>query len=278
MIEYKKYDLVKYNTMRLHCVADHVCFPESQDELILLLDRLNDDYIIIAGGSNIILPPILHLTVVLLVKLENCITFDKSLVKASASVRIQTLIREAQKHNLGGCEYLFSVPCTVGGAVYMNAGRGSVYNQSLADFIQEVECYNRETHTIEILKSEQCRFSYRHSVFHNNKRIILNVILKFNTKEIEIIERDIQSRISISKNKLDADEPSCGSVFKYCNDKIMHKLMGLRIGGACWSEKTSNWIKNDNHAKYWQIICLIKIAQILHKVYKKKCIKEVIVL
>lgn len=278
MIKYEKYDLVNNNTMRLHCIADCVYFPETQDELISLVSDMNDDYIIISGGSNIILPPKLHSTVVLLTKLRESIVFNDSSVTVSASVRIQKLIKEAQKHNLGGFEYLYSVPCTVGGAVYMNAGRGEIFNQSFSDYIQSVECYNRMTKSIETINLEWCEFSYRRSIFHSNKWIILNVLLKLKDKESELIEKDIQERLDISRNKLDAGKPSSGSVFLRSNDAIMKKLMGLRIGGACWSEKTPNWIKNDKNAKYWQVITLIKIAQILHKICRKHCVKEVIVL
>lgn len=67
---------------------------------------------------------------------------EGELVKVGCSVRIQTLIRDLQKHSLGGIEYLFSVPTSVGGAVYMNAGRGKSEGLTISDYLVEVEYYS----------------------------------------------------------------------------------------------------------------------------------------
>jgi len=277
MQHYKQYDLLLCNTMRLHCIADEVYVPESAEELCRLVQDFPDDFLILAGGSNLILPPILHRPIVLLNALPADIQIDGTCVRATASVRIQPLIRKMQKSGLGGIEYLFSVPCTVGGAVFMNAGRGEIYNQSISDYIVSVECFDIETMKLVTITKEECRFSYRHSIFAGGRYVILSALFEMDRLGEEAVETRIQARLDHAKNCLDANKPSAGSVFKICNERIMHLLMGARIGGACWSKKTANWISNDKNASYKDVTRLIKLSQMIHKLFHKSCVKEVIV-
>lgn len=272
------FDLYQYNTMRLHCVVDRVIRPVTVDELVDYISTTKDDYVVLAGGSNVILPPKLHRTVVLLHDMVDEMEVSGPVVRCCASLRIQTLIRNLQKLGLGGLEYLFSVPCTIGGAVYMNAGRGEIYHQSVADHVLNVECFNLVTNQIESLNQEECLFGYRHSVFHDKQRIILKVSLRMDCMTADEIEQRIADRLRHSQEYLDASKPSSGSIFLRSNPKIMCRLKGLRIGGACWSKKTDNWISNDRSAKYWHVIMLIRVAQIIHKVNKSTCQREVIIL
>lgn len=271
------YDLYSHNTMRLHCVADTVLFPENKGELIEAVRQQTGPYFILASGSNVILPAKLHKTVILLSEMEDDISISGNMVECSASVRIQKLIRTMQSSNLGGMEYLFSVPCTVGGAVYMNAGRAEFFHQSIADFVVSAECFDPETGNIVTLSKDDCKFAHRHSVFCGNGMIILKVILKMDSVPAEQVESAIRGRIAHVSDTQNVTKPSAGSVFKYCNPDVMSRMMGIRVGGACWSVKTQNWISNDKNAKNWHVMALIRIAQIAHKLRGKTCCREVII-
>lgn len=269
------FDLVHNNTMHLHCIAEKVVFPERVQDLLEVVSS-SEDFLILAGGSNVILPKRLRQTVVLLSSMPTDILVDGTTVVCPAAVRIQTLIRHTQRYGLGGFEYLFSVPCTIGGAVYMNAGRGEAFHQSISDFITSVECYNVKTRRIENLSREECQFSHRHSIFQTGERVILSVVLNMKVSDGSEVDERIQSRLSFSSKYLDASKPNSGSIFSHCDLGVMANLCGLRIGGACWSSKTLNWISNDNDAKHWQVVALIRVAEILHMLKFRSCKREVI--
>ena len=113
-IEYNK-DLYRYNTMKLHCIAEMFCEPENIEEFSAAVECLkNKDikYRILGAGSNIVLPSRLRGCVISIMKLNNEISFDGEKVICGASVRIQKLITTLQEHNLGGFEYLYSVLST----------------------------------------------------------------------------------------------------------------------------------------------------------------------
>ena len=216
------FDLYKHNTMRLHSVAKCYYEPESVIELQRLVKVLKDshkDYLLLGGGSNVLLPPKINRTVIGTGKLDKGIVIEDNKVICGTSVRIQNLIRTCQKSSLGGLEFLFSVPCLLGGAVYMNAGAG--HKCSISDFIVSVKYYDPVTNEICVIKKEDADFSYRHSLFQSKPWIIVSAELCLESLSSEEIEQRVLSRLAFSHEKLDASRPSCGSVFNDYNSRII---------------------------------------------------------
>lgn len=73
-------DLFQYNTMRLHSVADEVFFPESREELIILIKDFKEKgkpYYIFSGGSNIIFAEMVSTPLINLMELDKGIDYLK---------------------------------------------------------------------------------------------------------------------------------------------------------------------------------------------------------
>jgi len=272
---YNNIDLYSQNTMRLHSVADKVYHPESYDQLKELISSTETEYVLLSAGSNLLLPSHLTLPVISLMSLNNEIMVDGALVRVGCSVRIQKLIRCLQDNKLGGIEYLYSIPASVGGLVYMNGGRGKSMNMAISDYLESVEFLDLDDMAIKIYKTNRSDFSYRHSPFQEMNVIILSATFRFKNQEPEVTEKLIKERLDYSKKYLSADKPSCGSVFKQGNRIVYRLLRGMRCGGAMFSRKTSNWISNVDNASYEDICKLIKRAQIIHKLFLSRCEPEV---
>jgi UDP-N-acetylmuramate dehydrogenase len=88
-------------------------------------------------------------------------------------------------------------------------------------------------------------------------------------------ENPISARREWSKKNQDYNSPNCGSVFKIYDSKTLEKLKGFRVGKACFSSKTINWINNYSEESIF-IIILIRLAQFLHLVSSKKIALEII--
>ena len=252
--------------MHLHCIAKDVFEPENEKELVELITQFyqqKKDYHLLGAGSNIILPSKTDVPIIMLTSVNKNITISNGIMEVGASVRVQHLIREAQKHGLGGIEYLFSVPCTVGGATVMNAGRGNG-RQSIGNYVEKVRCFNTNNNQIETLNKEECDYSHRHSVFLKGGRIVLSSFLKLEEKSPVAIEAGINERKKYALENFDDRRPSSGSIFNQFYSPIMKRLMGLKIGQAEWSPKKNNWISNRGQAQNWQVRCLIGIACLLH--------------
>lgn len=277
MIHQQEHDLYTLNTMRLHAVTTDYYEPESIAELTELLAKLKSEdrkYNILGGGSNIIMPPHIE-TVIALRSVCNDIKIDGQTAEVGASVKMQYLIREAQAQNLGGIEYLFSLPCQVGGAIAMNAGRGKSHGGSIADVVETVTCVDAESGRLITLKKQECGFTYRHSQLQDRGLIIVKAQLRLIPRKASEVEELIKERMELQRTHLDATRPSCGSVFCKCNQRIMRLLRGVHHGGATYSKKTKNWISNTGDATYDDIIFLIRIAKLLHQLLFQKCKTEI---
>ena len=272
-------DLFKYNTMRLHSVADSVYFPKSREELICLIKDFKEkgaQYYIFSGGSNIIFAERVTTPLINLMELDKGIFYIKEgLVKVGCSVHVQTLIRDLQKHGFGGIEYLFSVPTSMGGAVYMNAGRGKSEGLAISDYLVEVEYYSPSEGKFITYKKKAEDFSYRHSPFQNMDAVIVSATFCFKAQDADITEARIKARMQHSKKYLSADKPSCGSVFCEGNRIVYRLLMGKRAGGAMFSKKTPDWISNMGNATASDVMALIEKGKQLHKLFFSRCKVEI---
>ena len=275
----KDCDLHPYNTMRLHSVADVVYFPEKRQELTDLIQEFKQKeqaYAVFSGGSNVIFAERVKTPLICLMELDKDIAYQPDgSVKVGCSVRVQTLIRDLQKHGLGGIEYLFSVPTSVGGAVYMNAGRGKSVGVTISDYLEEVEYYSSLDEDFRIYKKDEREFSHRHSPFQETEAVIVSATFRFKPQESEETERLIHERMEHSKKHLSADKPSCGSVFCEGNRVVYRLLMGKRIGGAMYSKKTPDWISNMGNATASDVTALIEKGKKLHKLFLSRCRAEI---
>lgn len=275
MIIEKNRDLYFQNTMRLHSVADTVYYPESNNELIKLISNTESNYVLLAAGSNVLLPDHLSIPVISLMSLNDEIIIDGGVVIVGCSVRVQKLIRYLQEHNLGGIEYLYSVPASVGGLIYMNGGRGKSMNMAISDYLESVEYLDLNDLVIRTYIANRSDFSYRHSPFQDMNVIILSASFRFKSQEPDVTEQLIKDRLDYSKKHLSADKPSCGTAFCKGNKYVFRLLRGMRVGGAMFSKKTSNWISNVDNATYDDVCRLIKRAQIIHKLFFCSCQPEI---
>lgn len=275
----KEIDLYSRNTMRLHSVAELIYTPENQnelDDLIRDFQKQNQSFALLSAGSNIVFADRVTTPLIDMMSIDNRIIYrENGYVYVGASVRIQALIRDLQKHQLGGIEYLYSVPSSVGGALFMNAGRGKSIGLAISDYLEEVYYYDISSNEFCWYKKNESDFCHRHSPFQDAPRIILGAVFNFKVQDAEETERLIKERLDYSKKHLSADKPSCGSVYCKGNPIVYRLLMGRKRGGAMFSNKTPNWISNIGNASSEDILFLIRLGQRIHRLFLSECEVEI---
>ena len=275
----KEFDLYPRNTMRLHSVAEQIYTPESEGELDGLIrdfQNKNQSFTLLSAGSNIVFADRVSTPLIDMMSIDDRIKYlENGDVYVGASVRIQTLIRDLQKHQLGGIEYLFSVPSSVGGALFMNAGRGKSIGVAISDYLKKVYYYDISSNEFCWYEKKESDFSHRHSPFQDAPRIILGAVFNFKDQDEEETERLIKERMDHSKKYLSADKPSCGSVYCKGNRIVFRLLMGRKRGGAMFSKKTPNWISNMGNATSEDVLYLIRLGQRIHRLFLSKCEVEI---
>lgn len=202
------YSLKNYNTFGVNAKAEFFTEVDSKSQLKeTLSSKQFDRIIVIGGGSNILftsssiggLVMKININGIKIVK-EN----DSSvLIDASAGVNWDDLVKYCVKKNFGGIENLSQIPGNVGAAPIQNIG---AYGQEIKNVIDSISAVGINNIDEVIMSNEQCKFSYRNSIFKNelkNKLIITNVRLRLSKNPLinssygsvseELIKRDIKN-------------------------------------------------------------------------------------
>jgi len=230
-------DLSHFNTLALPCVAKRLVYVESLDDLqkaYAHFDLTPNNSLIMGGGSNLVLPDYLDLSVIHLK--NNGIHFESRpsgdvFVDVDAGVVWDELVSETVKNGLHGLENLSLIPGSVGAAPVQNIG---AYGVELADVLESVTVFNSHLMKLETLLNKDCQFAYRDSIFKRNpgKFCILNIRLHLaRTKPFSLNYGELKSLvgqtdlnvadvrekvISVRSAKLPSPKvlPNAGSFFK----------------------------------------------------------------
>ncbi|MEG2118354.1 MAG: FAD-binding protein [Clostridia bacterium] len=164
MLSYKNEPLAKYASFRTGGNGDLVLFPQNQDELVSAL-REHKDAIVLGNASNtLITDKGIRGTVIFTTEIKE-ISINKNEITAASGASLSALAAFAAKNLLSGLEFLYGIPGTVGGAIYMNAG---AYGGEIGNFIKEVRIFSPE-HGIITLNRSEMNFGYRQSILQEKK-------------------------------------------------------------------------------------------------------------
>lgn len=265
--EFVNEPLANHTTFRIGGPAERLVIPQDKEsliEVIISCKERNIPFFILGRGSNVLICNE-GLQGVVIKNTHACteLQIAGNYVNVGSSVSLQKLITFCIDNNLYGMEYLYSVPGNVGGAIYMNAGRGEKFKQSISNHIVSVEIFDGEK--IRVLKQNECYFEYRSSIFQKEKSwIILSALLDLPKQNKKIGKQKIKERIQFVKKVQDLKYANAGTVFKR-NFNALSEIIGYRIGDAKFSTKAPGWIINLGKATFNDVYMLIIYAMDCHK-------------
>lgn len=267
-------------------VADYFYIAKNADQLakaVMSAYELKIPFFILGGGYNVV-PSDSGFPGLVIKNESNNIAFsgDNSQVIVDSGVRIGRLLNEAASRELGGLEFLYGVPGTVGGAVYGNAG---AFNYEIGDFVKSAILLVPKGDKVVVVNktNDWFQFSYRSSHLKEDykgdkfKPVLLTVKLQLVKRRKDEIIGMMQRNLNYKKNIQPLGEKNAGSFFKnpskgqegtagYILDRIGAKKM--RLGGAAFSKKHANFLVNSKNASAEDIR---KLAEKAKEEVKNKC-------
>ncbi len=189
---------------------------------------------------------------------------DTYAITADAGLPNAALANELLKDSLTGFEFAASIPGTIGGAIYMNAG---AFGGEMENIVSEVTFLDLDDLAIYKSDGDDCGFGYRHSKFENMNTVILSATMVFSKGNKEEIKRTMDAYLQKRLETQPYDKPNAGSTFKRGDGFITAMLIdeaglkGHTIGGAQVSEKHAGFIVNTGNATAKDILDLIKYVQ-----------------
>jgi len=202
-------------------------------------------------------------------------------IQVEAGISTAKLSRYAKQNSLSGLEFLSTIPGTLGGAIFMNAG---AHGYEISDRIVSVT-FMRGDGSVVTLPKDELKFSYRYSIFKTRRSIILGAEFLLVQSEIDKIEAKEKEMVKHRKSTQPINKKTCGSVFINPDNHSAGKLIeacglkGKGVGGAKISSLHANFIINEDNATYNDLLETINLAQ--SEVFKKfdiKLHKEVLIL
>lgn len=258
-----------HTTFRVGGPAELMVRPTSAEALRRILLWARDEELpsfILGGGANILVADKGIRGLVIDMGGLNSADFqpkpDGSVtMTVQAGLDVSSASALAADQDLAGLDFIYSMPGSVGGAVYMNA---RCYGSEIGDILESVE-YLDDQLIVRTLIPERSSFKYKDTPFQNQSWIITAASLRLVPGEREQLWQRMQSLEADRRAKGHFIAPCAGSVFKNNHafgepsGKIIDSLQlrGFGIGGAKISDGHANIIINTGTASAQDIKALI---------------------
>ena len=126
------------------------------------------NFCILGEGSNVVLPNLLNKFVI---KISfNEISIEDNLITVGAGKNWDDFVLWSLENGYCGLENLSGIPGSIGAAPIQNIG---AYGSEVSDFIDEVICFDMESNSFVSFTNNDCKFSYRQSIFQDKDSLIV---------------------------------------------------------------------------------------------------------
>ncbi|MBP5698109.1 MAG: UDP-N-acetylmuramate dehydrogenase [Alphaproteobacteria bacterium] len=245
--------LAKYTWFGVGGPAEVLFLPEDYDDLktFLLLKPKEIPVTVIGGGSNLLIRDggILGVVIKLDTPAFQQIHIDGLEVTVGAGLRNADLKKELIANEIGGLEFICSVPGRIGGLLRTNAG---CFGRAVSDAFVNAHIMNEWGEIYEV-EAGDFNFSYRNSLFPESW-IILDVTFKGIISTAENIKKVMEEQAEYRRLRQPINKKTGGSTFKNPDGLAAWKLIdeagcrGLKVGGAEVSDMHCNFLINTGNA------------------------------
>lgn len=262
--------MANYSTCRVGGLVNGLLVINSEKELVhatQTLWGLNVPFKVIGSGSNILVSDKGFTGLILLNRAHNIkirSNEKEPCVFAESGAILGTLARQTALRGFTGLEWATSVPGTVGGAVYGNAG---AHGADIKSNLKMATILHPKS-GIQTWSVDDMDYAYRSSKLKRERLETVILSAEFN---LEISNRDAcWEKIKLFSERRQTTQPpgaSSGSTFKNPPGDYAGRLLeqvgmkGIRIGQAQFSPIHANFIVNEGNASADDYFQLIKLGK-----------------
>ena len=259
-----------YTAARIGGPADVLVFVHNADQLVQATEKLwkmDVPFFLLGSGSNVLVSD-RGVRGVVLINRSRLLKFnsqaDIPTVHAETGVSCNDIAQRSARLGLAGLEWAASIPGSLGGAVYGNAG---AFGGDIAGNLNSVELFHRQEgrQTWPVGKME---YGYRTSLLKRTHQPVIILSAELALKHGN--QADIQSKMEEFSVRRHASQPpgaSMGSMFKNHPDGKAGQLLeaaglkGKSIGNAVISNQHANFFINNGETSADDMRALIEMAQ-----------------
>ena len=259
--------LAPFTWMRIGGPARYFLRPKSEDQLQTIIRRCRENnfpWKIMGQGANLLITDKGINAAVIKLDPEGFgkIEITKNTATLGAGASMSLAIQETIKGGLSGMEVLVGIPGSTGGAIKMNAGGRFGDIGTLISRVQVVDTSG----TSFWREKPELVFEYRSANIYD--QVITRAELELSEDDPNRILSRMRETWILKKTSQPMSLRSAGCVFKNPPGEqpaglLIDKagLKGTTLGGATISEQHANFIVNQDHATYEDVMALITLVK-----------------
>ena len=177
---------------------------------------------------------------------------DGLAMRGDAGVAMAALVRRAIAAELAGIAFGISIPGSLGGAVWANAG---AHGGEMRDVVTRVEAWDPRDGSLRQVAAADCAFAYRDSRFKHSPEVIVAVELALASGDGKAIAAEVAEHQARRQATQPLADQNAGSVFRNPPDDHAGRLIeaaglkGERLGTARVSELHANFIVTERDGR-----------------------------
>ncbi len=259
--------------------AKYLFYPRNAGEIQKCLKFIKGQeipFFVIGGGSNVLIGDHDYKGAVICTReISHMELVDEFTIKVGSGTPASNVAEFALENELEGCEFLYNLPGSIGGAAVMNA---QAFGSRMSDIVLIVRTVDYDGN-LKVFTNKDIEYDYKKSIFQHSESIIYEIEIVLEKGDVNVIKSKMDYNRNVRVNNKHFEFPSCGCVFKNIPDKNIHAgkiidelgLKGSALGGAKVFENHANFIVNYGDAKANDVIDLIKSVK--DKVYEERDIE-----
>lgn len=237
-------------TLRVGGPADRMVEVQSRDELLAALALARDataPWFVLGNGSDLVVSDAGIRGLVIRNRARE-VAVDGQRMHADAGSPMALLVRRGTAAGLAGLEFGTSIPGTLGGAVWANAG---AHDREMRDVVVAVEAWDPSDGEVERLDAGVCHFAYRESRFKHSGQVVVAATLALDNGEPQTIANVVAANQARRVATQPLADQNAGSVFRNPPGDHAGRLIdaaglkGRRLGTASVSTLHANFIVTD---------------------------------
>ncbi len=239
--------LAPLTTLRVGGPADRLATPGDRDELLTVLQiarQAGVPCLVIGNASDLVVADAGVRGLVVRNRSRSVVISDDELI-ADSGVPLALLVKRCTAAGLSGLEFGISIPGTLGGAVWANAG---AHGGEMRDLVVAVDAWDPASDRVMTYDTAACRFGYRESRFKHGDEVILAARLRLGRDDPAAIGARVTADHAARAATQPLADQNAGSVFRNPPGDHAGRLIdaaglkGMRVGTASVSTVHANFI------------------------------------
>jgi UDP-N-acetylmuramate dehydrogenase len=282
--------MAKHTNFRIGGPARLYFVAQSSDDLMKAVHTASEEGIpwyLFGGGSNLLVSDKGY-DGLMIQAADRHLSFEGTKVSCGVGAITALVARKTAEAGLIGFEWAVSIPGTIGGAIFGNAG---CYGGEIKDVVTSVNAYRLSDGERVAYTKEECLFGYRDSLFKHEQHVILGCTMELKEGDAQTALAKLNEINAKRKDNQPLGESSAGCMFKnfeFKDEKDIEKLKqevdvpqemidakripagwlvercglkGHKLGGVEVSQRHANFLINDGTGTADHVAQLVSLCQ-----------------